>query len=148
MLGKDVDVQGIIDDFGRLIYAEIDYLAEAENARRFGELYVHARSSEHMRGTGEHMCAAAEAAAAAPPCDAGALLTFFCMRPRRYKDALEDIITVPYVYPNMTTSKVLVMDWMAGVRLTDTQALTALNLPKKKLIDSLVQVRVAEIQYP
>jgi predicted unusual protein kinase regulating ubiquinone biosynthesis (AarF/ABC1/UbiB family) len=70
------------------------------------------------------------------------------MRPRRYKDALEDIITVPYVYPNMTTSKVLVMDWMAGVRLTDTQALTALNLPKKKLIDSLVQVRVAEIQYP
>lgn len=29
----------VIDDFGELIYREIDYTAEAANAQRFAELY-------------------------------------------------------------------------------------------------------------
>ena len=29
----------VIDDFGRLIYSEIDYRAEAANAQRFAEMY-------------------------------------------------------------------------------------------------------------
>ena len=36
---RDLDLVSVVDDFGRLIYAEIDYTAEARNAVRFAELY-------------------------------------------------------------------------------------------------------------
>lgn len=37
--GRDIDLQSIIEEFGKLIYEEIDYLSEARNAERFMELY-------------------------------------------------------------------------------------------------------------
>lgn len=40
ILNRDIDLQSIIDDFGELIYREIDYVAEAANAQRFNELYA------------------------------------------------------------------------------------------------------------
>lgn len=40
LLNRDIDLQSIIDDFGELIYREIDYVAEAANAQRFNELYA------------------------------------------------------------------------------------------------------------
>ena len=39
-LGRDINLQSVMDDFGALLYAEIDYVAEAANARRFSELYA------------------------------------------------------------------------------------------------------------
>ena len=39
LLGRNIDFVSVIDDFGRLIYAEVDYEVEAANARRFDELY-------------------------------------------------------------------------------------------------------------
>jgi predicted unusual protein kinase regulating ubiquinone biosynthesis (AarF/ABC1/UbiB family) len=40
LLNRNINVQSIIDDFGDLIYREIDYVAEAANAQRFNELYA------------------------------------------------------------------------------------------------------------
>lgn len=40
MLKRDVDLRAIIDDFGELIYREIDYRAEMVNCQRFAELYA------------------------------------------------------------------------------------------------------------
>jgi ABC1 atypical kinase-like domain len=40
LLNRDIDLQSVIDDFGVLIYREIDYVAEAANAQRFNELYA------------------------------------------------------------------------------------------------------------
>jgi ABC1 atypical kinase-like domain len=40
LLNRDIDLQNIIDDFGVLIYRELDYVAEASNAQRFNELYA------------------------------------------------------------------------------------------------------------
>ena len=40
LLKRNINVQSIIDDFGELIYREIDYVAEAANAQRFNELYA------------------------------------------------------------------------------------------------------------
>lgn len=37
--GRDIDLQSIIEEFGKLIYEEIDYLSEARNAERFLDLY-------------------------------------------------------------------------------------------------------------
>lgn len=39
-LKREVDLTSIIDDFGELIYREIDYRAEMVNCQRFAELYA------------------------------------------------------------------------------------------------------------
>lgn len=39
VINKDFDLALIVDEFGKLIYDEIDYLNEARNAERFKELY-------------------------------------------------------------------------------------------------------------
>ncbi|KAJ1452251.1 ABC1 family-domain-containing protein [Pelagophyceae sp. CCMP2097] len=38
---RDLDFVSVIDDFGRLIYQEIDYRAEAANAVKFAEMFGH-----------------------------------------------------------------------------------------------------------
>ena len=73
VLRRDVDVQSIIDDFGELIYREIDYVAEAANAQRFNEIYANLPIS----------------------------------------------VFVPKVFSELTTSKVLTMEWVDGIRMTD-----------------------------
>lgn len=40
LLKRDVDLVSVVDDFGELLYREIDYRAEAVNAQRFAELYA------------------------------------------------------------------------------------------------------------
>jgi len=99
VLNRDINVQSIIDDFGELIYREIDYVAEAANAQRFNELYA-----------------------------------------RDIKD-----VFVPKVYSELTTSKVLTMEWVDGFRLTDSAALTLNGLNRKKLVDTLVQCSLKQI---
>lgn len=39
VFNRDLDLVSVIDDFGEIIYREIDYVAEAENAVRFAEMY-------------------------------------------------------------------------------------------------------------
>ena len=98
LLQRDIDVQSIIDDFGDLIYREIDYIAEAANAQRFNELYA----------------------------------------------GVTDVF-VPKVYSELTTSKVLTMEWVDGFRLTDNASLTAYGLNRKKLVNTLVQCSLRQI---
>ena len=99
LLNRDINVQSIIDDFGELIYREIDYIAEAANAQRFNELYA----------------------------------------------SVADKVFVPKVYSDLTTRKVLVMEWVDGVRLTDFESMEKLNLDKSKLVDTLVQSSIRQI---
>ena len=99
LLNRDIDVQSIIDDFGELIYRELDYVAEAANAQRFSELYAN-----------------------------------------QVKD-----VFVPKVYSELTTSKVLTMEWVEGFRLTDNDNLEKYNLDRKKLVDTLVQCSLRQI---
>ena len=99
LLNRDIDVQSIIDDFGELIYRELDYVAEAANAQRFSELYA-----------------------------------------SQVKD-----VFVPKVYSELTTSKVLTMEWVDGFRLTDNASLEEYGLDRKKLVDILVQCSLRQI---
>lgn len=39
-IGRNLNLVSIIDDFGEIIYREIDYKAEAANGQRFGDLYA------------------------------------------------------------------------------------------------------------
>lgn len=97
-LNRDINVQSIIDDFGELIYREIDYVAEAANAQRFNELYA----------------------------------------------SVTDVF-VPKIYSDLTTRKVLVMEWVDGFRLTDSASLAEYGLDKRKLVDTLVQCSLRQI---
>jgi aarF domain-containing kinase len=99
LFNRDIDVQSIIDDFGELIYRELDYVAEAANAQRFSELYA-----------------------------------------SQVKD-----VFVPKVYSELTTSKVLTMEWVDGFRLTDNASLEEYGLDRKKLVDILVQCSLRQI---
>jgi len=101
LLGRDIDLQSVMDDFGALLYAEIDYIAEAANARRFSELYA--------------------------------------------QDVAIAGVFVPKVYSELTTRKVLTMEWVDGFRLTDSESLEAFNLDRKKLVDTLVQCSLRQI---
>jgi len=98
LLGRDIDVQSIIDDFGELIYREIDYVAEAANAQRFNELYA----------------------------------------------GVTDVF-VPKIYSDLTTRKVLTMEWVDGCRLTDEPTLRRYGLDESKLIEALVQCSLRQI---
>ena len=98
ILKRDINVQSIIDDFGDLIYREIDYVAEAANAQRFNELYA----------------------------------------------GVTDVF-VPKIYSDLTTRKVLVMEWVDGFRLTDSSNLDKYNLDRQKLVDTLVQCSLRQI---
>lgn len=98
VLGRDIDLQSIIDDFGELIYREIDYVAEAANAQRFNELYA----------------------------------------------GVSDVF-VPKIYSDLTTRKVLTMEWVDGCRLTDKVTLRRYNLDESSLVDTLVQCSLRQI---
>lgn len=98
ILKRDIDLQAVIDDFGELIYREIDYIAEMANAQRFNELYAGVRD-----------------------------------------------VFVPRVFSELTTSKVLTMEWVDGFRLTDRDSLMKYGLDESKLVDTLVQCSLRQI---
>ena len=98
LFGRDINVVSVIDDFGDLIYREIDYRAEAVNAQRFAELYA----------------------------------------------SIPDVF-VPKVYTDLSTSKVLTMEWVDGARLSDRKSIEAMNLDNSKFVDTLVQCSLRQI---
>jgi aarF domain-containing kinase len=93
LLKRDVNLTSVVDDFGELLYRELDYRAEALNAQRFAELYA------------------------------------------SFKD-----VFVPKIYTSLSTSKVLVMEWVDGVRLSDGPAIAAMGHNSSRFVDTLVQV--------
>ena len=54
---RNLDLVSVIDDFGRLIYQEIDYAAERKNARRFGDLYEAGQGKSDSSSL-QHECSA------------------------------------------------------------------------------------------
>ena len=90
--GRDIDLVSVIDDFGALIYAEMDYTIEAENAHRFQHLY-------------------------------GGLAN----------------VSAPSIFPEYSSRRILTMEWVDGMRLTDTARLSACGLQPTALVEALVQ---------
>ena len=52
---------------------------------------------------------------------------------------------MPKIYSELTTSKVLTMEWVDGFRLTDTETLQRYGLDETKLIDTLIQSSMRQI---
>lgn len=56
----------------------------------------------------------------------------------RYKDS--DIVKIPDIYPELCTSKVLVMEWVEGKRLTDSSAVEQLEVSRQELAKRLLKI--------
>mmetsp|Transcript_59154 Transcript_59154/g.95617 ORF Transcript_59154/g.95617 Transcript_59154/m.95617 type:complete len:794 (-) Transcript_59154:664-3045(-) len=95
LLRRDIDLKAIIEEFGKLIYEELDYLQEARNAQRFGELY-----------------------------------------------GKNPMIYIPRIFWRYSRSKLLVMEWIDGLRLTSP--LIPEN-QKTKLVQAMVQCSLQQI---
>ena len=86
------DLVALIDELGRRVFEEMDYLNEASNAERFSELHSH--------------------------------------NPR---------IAVPLIYREATSRRVLTMEWIDGVKLTNLDAVRQLGIDP----DDMVEVGVS-----
>ncbi len=98
LVGRDISLVSVIDDFGELIFREMDYRAEAVNAQRFAELYA----------------------------------------------SIPDVF-VPKVYTDLSTGKVLTMEWVSGARLSDKTSLDGMGLDSSKFVDILVQCSLRQM---
>ena len=86
------DLVALIDELGRRVFEEMDYLNEASNAERFSELHRH--------------------------------------NPR---------IAVPLIFNEATSRRVLTMEWIDGVKLTNLEAVRKLGIDP----DDMVEVGVS-----
>src|SRR5215831_11125297 len=82
----------IVDEFSRVIAEEMDFLHEADNVERFGELF---RNS--------------------------------------------DFVIIPRVYRDVTTTRVLVMQFFEGSRVTEVDEILRHNVDTKKMIENLIE---------
>ncbi len=82
------DLVALIDELGKRVFEEMDYLNEAENANKFARL--------HKRNTK---------------------------------------IAVPKIYEEATSRRVLTMEWIDGVKLTNLKAVKNLGIDPQKMID-------------
>ncbi|WP_253724502.1 AarF/ABC1/UbiB kinase family protein [Sporosarcina sp. HYO08] len=60
----------------------------------------------------------------------------------RYKD--DDFVMIPEVYPELCTKKVLVMDWVEGIRITDEKALAQLPIVRRELAQRLLSIFLSQ----
>lgn len=56
----------------------------------------------------------------------------------RFKDM--DVVKIPDVFEDLSTPKVLVMEWVDGIRLTDEKGLDQLEVSRHELVDRLIQL--------
>ncbi|GIN20193.1 ABC1 kinase family protein [Siminovitchia fordii] len=56
----------------------------------------------------------------------------------RFKDS--DIVLIPHVYAELCTSKVLVMEWVDGIKINDFSAINQLDVTRKELAQRLIKV--------
>ncbi len=89
---KDVDLVGVLQEFGQNIIAELDYTGEAYNARRIS------RNMAEIPG-----------------------------------------VHIPEIYPHYTTSRVLTMEFIKGVKITNNEAIDAAGLDRQALAEATIR---------
>ena len=82
------DLVALIDELGRRVFEEMDYLNEADNAEKFRDLHQH--------------------------------------NPR---------IAVPSIYRDVTSRRVLTMEWIDGVKLTNLEAVRELGISPDDMVE-------------
>ena len=70
-----------------------------------------------------------------------------CVNAQRFAELYASIpdVFVPKVYTDLSTSKVLTMEWVDGARLSDRKSIEAMNLDNSKFVDILVQCSLRQM---
>ena len=95
---RDIDLPGMIEEFGEGIIRELDYGGELYNVKRL------TRNMEGMPG-----------------------------------------VAVPRVYPQLSSSKVLTMDFMAGVKINNVQAIDAAGLNRLGIGENILRALIKQL---
>eukprot|EP00537_Pseudo-nitzschia_pungens_P004633 CAMPEP_0172374926 /NCGR_PEP_ID=MMETSP1060-20121228/58349_1 /TAXON_ID=37318 /ORGANISM="Pseudo-nitzschia pungens, Strain cf. cingulata" /LENGTH=723 /DNA_ID=CAMNT_0013101805 /DNA_START=136 /DNA_END=2307 /DNA_ORIENTATION=- len=94
------DITGAVDEFMTRLEEELDYRREADNLELFGNLYSHRRSGK----TSDSLPTAEDSKA-----------------DNAIVDTNKIRVVVPEVHKNLCTDRVLVMEWIDGIKLVDLQ---------------------------
>ncbi len=92
------DLVALIDELGKRVFEEMDYLQEAYNAERFQNFHKH--------------------------------------NPK---------IAVPIIYKHATSRRVLTMEWIEGVKLTNLEAVKSLGIDPDKMIETGVNCSLQQL---
>ena len=87
-----IDLMGVFREFKRTVYEEIDYVTEAQNAKRFYEMF---------------------------------------------EDNPQ--IVIPHVHEDYSSRRVLVLDWIDGIKINDYEALEAAGIDRLEVANRTVQ---------
>ena len=87
-----IDLMGIYREFKRTVYEEIDYLTEANNAKRFYEMF-----------------------------------------------ADDPTIVIPRIYDEYSSRRVLVLEWIDGIKINDYEALEAAGISRLEVANRTVK---------
>ncbi len=92
------DLVALIDELGKRVFEEMDYLNEAENAERFRDFHSH-----------------------------------------------NSKIAVPKIYKEITSRRVLTMEWIDGIKLTNLEGVKKLGINPDKMIEIGVQCSLEQL---
>ncbi len=92
------DLVALIDELGKRVFEEMDYLNEAENAEKFRNLHLH-----------------------------------------------NSKIAVPKIYKEITSRRVLTMEWIDGTKLTNLEGVKQLGIDPDEMIDIGVQCSLEQL---
>ena len=92
------DLVALIDELGKRVFEEMDYLNEAENAEKFRKLHLHNSN-----------------------------------------------IAVPKIYKETTSRRVLTMEWIEGIKLTNLEGVKNLGIDPDKMIKIGVQCSLEQL---
>lgn len=126
-LGARGDVVAALNEMVGRMFEEIDYVKEGLNAERFAALYGGISKNENT-DFGEHI----KTGDRAHRFDHG-------RRKRRRVNSQhgenEELVKVPKIHWNYSSKGVLTMEWIDGIKLTDTETLGKLNFNIQHLVD-------------
>mgnify|MGYP001416916064 CR=1 FL=1 len=92
------DLVALIDELGKRVFEEMDYINEAENANKFREFHKHNKN-----------------------------------------------IAVPIIYKEFTSRRILTMEWIEGVKLTNLQAVKEIGVNPDEMIQIGVQCSLEQL---
>ena len=92
------DLVALIDELGKRVFEEMDYLNEAENAEKFRDMHLH-----------------------------------------------NSKIAVPKIYKDTTSRRVLTMEWIDGIKLTNIEGVKKLGIDPDEMIEIGVQCSLEQL---
>ncbi|KAL5974086.1 hypothetical protein ACLOJK_030748 [Asimina triloba] len=107
------DLLVAVNEMVRHMFDEIDYVLEAQNAERFASLYA-SHPASGKNGTKQRSAV-----------DSVSITKIYGIK-------------VPKIYWNFTRKAVLTMEWIDGIKLTDTYRIMEASLNRKQLIDQVI----------